>query len=159
LSPINGIETRILERLRATVATLPAGAAELYTGRDSVSQSPFPYFRVTPSNPRSAVIRGFVIDDQGIDFTIGHATGGEVVITREGGNRGKRREDWFFRVCHAVFTVHFSEKLIYSAGGRVIYSRIELEVDGRKVHIGGHQICWWLFPRRAAKCFSYGPYY
>jgi hypothetical protein len=71
-------EERVTARLKALVTVLPDGAATFYAGANpnALAKSLFPYFCITPSNPKSAAIRGYVIERQGIDFTIGQATGG-----------------------------------------------------------------------------------
>lgn len=156
--PILEFEKRILNRLEATVLALPSGTAELYIGDyPGVEKSLFPYFSVTPTNPKSATIRGTVIEGQGIDFTIGHGTGGEIYI-KEDGKDARTLENWFFKVCNAVFISRFSETLTYNASGRVIRSAIALQIDRRRVRLGGQHIFWWAFRRKTMKTFDYDPY-
>jgi hypothetical protein len=159
MDPYPSVEARVLERLAVVVGNLPQGTAELYVGKNSsLQKNLFPYFRISPQNSKSAAIEGYVYNQQGIDFKIGHGTGGEIYVSskRQPNPTG---EDRFFRICHAVFTTHFSEELIYSSSGRVIWSRIMLEVERDKMRVGGHQVFWWLFPNRTVKHFSYEPYY
>jgi hypothetical protein len=145
-----GFEVHMIECLRAEIAALPERSAELYVGSDPrYPKSPFPFFRITPRNSQSAPIQGMIADYQGIDFTVGRGTGGEIPIGRA---------DHFLRICRAVFTTRFSEVVVYSRRGRVIWSRVILKIDGHKVGIGGGQIFWWLFPKRVTKVFSYEPY-
>jgi hypothetical protein len=157
--PIQGFEAIFLERLDQLVRALPKGAADLYVGKHpSHTKSVFPYFCITPTNPRSAKVQGFVYEGQGIDFTIGQGTGGEVFVSREKTERQNANLERFLRMCEAVFTTSFNETLVCSRRGRVIWSRIELSLDGLTVRIGGRQVFWWLFPGRTTKQFLYEPY-
>jgi hypothetical protein len=152
-------EERVTARLKALVTVLPDGAATFYAGANpnALAKSLFPYFCITPSNPKSATIRGYVIERQGIDFTIGQATGGEIFVAN-GSARARAHEDRFYQICQAVFTSSFTEYLTYSKRGRVIRSRIVLQLDSRSVQLGGHQLFWWAVLNRTEKCFHYEPY-
>jgi hypothetical protein len=155
--PILEFEKRILNRLEEKVLALPAGTADLYIGDyPGVEKSVFPYFSVTPTNPKSATIRGAVIAGQGIDFTVGHGTGGEIYI--KNGKVARTQENWFFKICDAVLTSRFSETLTFDSGGHVIHSTIALQIDGRRVRLGGQHIFWWAFRRKTMKTFVYDPY-
>ena len=151
-------EERALARLNAMVAALPSGTATLYAGADpNFPKALFPYFRITPSNPKSATIRGHLIEGQGIDFAIGQATGGEIFVPNDSA-RGKAEEDRFFQICQAVFASSFTECLTYSKLGKVIRSKIVLRLDSRSVQLGGHQLFWWAVLNRTEKYFHYEPY-
>jgi hypothetical protein len=54
-------EERVTARLKALVTVLPDGAATFYAGANpnALAKSLFPYFCITPSNPKSAAIRGW----------------------------------------------------------------------------------------------------
>lgn len=156
-----GIERRILGRLSTMIERLPPGAAKLMTGENPTlepKKNLFPYFRVAPANPRSASIEGYIYEGQGIDFKIGEAIVGEIYVSPKE-KTDSIEEDKFFRICHATFTTHFSEELIYSPSNRVIWSRMVLDAGGRKVRLSGHQIFWWLVPGRTTKNIRYEPYY
>lgn len=155
-----GFETTFAERLRGVVAELPKGTAELqFEKRACGSPSPLPYFRIAPSNPRSSPIEGFFVQGEGINFNIGRATSREVYVANESGDESKAEVDEFFRICQAVFTTQFSEKAIYDARGKVIWSRIVLRVDGRNIVLGGQRIFWWFHRAKTRKQFEYEPYY
>jgi hypothetical protein len=134
------------ERLRAVFGTLPADTATLEIGgdRDVVT------FTISPSNHRAAIIKGESSSHSGINFRVGRATIVEASISKE---------QWFFQLCEAIFGSHFTESVSYSSTGRVLYSRIELEKNGQKIRLGGHQLFWWLFPNRRNEHFAYEPYY
>jgi|ERR1700687_1477874 len=153
------LEIRILDRLKATVAALPEKTAVLDL-ETNYPTAPGPCFRITPTNPHSAPIRGSVSNGFGIYFTIGEATTGEIYLASWRSKSNKKEEDHFFDICQAVFTTHFSEDLIYNhADNWVLRSRIILRVGERKIRIWGHQIFWWLYPMRKTKHISYEPYY
>jgi hypothetical protein len=153
-------EERVVARLNAMVAALPNGTANLYVGADPNSpKSLFPYFRITPTNPRSATIRGHVVEGEGFDYAIGRGTSGEIFVSLNNSARARAREDKFFQICHAVFTSSFTEYLTYSSRGKVIRSRMVLQLDFRSVRLGRHQLFWWLALNRTEKCFHYDPYY
>jgi len=155
-----GFETTFAERLRGVVAELPKGTAELqFEKRACGSPSPLPHFSIAPSNPRSSPIEGFFVQGEGINFSIGRATSREIYIANKTGNNANAEEDEFFRICQAVFTTRFSEKVVYDSRGNVIWSRIVLGVDSRKVVLGGHRIFWWLHSGKNRKQFEYEPYY
>jgi hypothetical protein len=155
----SGFEERVTARLNAMVAALPPGTATLYVGSDPncVAKALFPYFRITPGNLKSATITGYLVEGQGIDFTIGQATGGEIFVSNDNA-RGGAEEDRFFRICQAVFTSSFTERLTYSKRGRVICSRIVLQLGSQSVRLGGHRFFWWAVPNRTEKLFHYEPY-
>src|SRR5579862_8795528 len=89
-------EERIGARLSALVAALPNGTANLYVGANPTDpKALFPYFLITPSNPRSAKIRGYVVEGQGFDYTIGQATGGEIFVPPNNTARARAKEDRF----------------------------------------------------------------
>jgi hypothetical protein len=156
--PILEFGKRILNRLEERVLALPAGTADLYIGDyPGVEKSVFPYFSVTPTNSKSATIRGAVISGQGIDFTVGHGTGGEIYIKNDG-KVARTQENWFFKICDAVFTSWFSETLTFDAGGHVIRSALALQIDRRRVRLGGQHIFWWASRRKTMKTFDYEPY-
>ena len=141
------------------VAALPSGTATLYVGTDPNSaKSLFPYFRITPNNPRSATVRGYLLEGQGFDFTIGQATGGEIFVPNDSA-RARAREERFFQVCEAVFASSFTEYLTCSRRGRVIRSRIVLKLESGSIHLGGHQLFWWAALGKTNKCLHYEPYY
>jgi hypothetical protein len=155
----SGFEERAAARLNEIVAALPSATATLYVGTDpNFPKALFPYFRITPSNPRSATIRGHLIGGQGFDYVIGQATGGEIFVPNDSA-RARADEDRFFQICQAVFTSSFTECLTYSKPGRVIRSKIVLRLDSRSVQLGGHQLFWWAVPNRTEKSFHYEPYY
>lgn len=156
-----GFEAEVLDRLRTLVAAMPNGVAELHIGRvPGSSKSLFPYFRVTPKNPRSAIIAGVVIERQGIDLEIGRATTTEIFMGSEVGKRAKASEEEFFAICRAVFTTPFTEKIVYNSGKRVIWARTILTLDGGKTKwMGGGRAFWWLNPYRTTNYISYEPYY
>ena len=153
-------EERATARLNAMVGALPNGIATVHIGcdPDSVAKALFPYFRITPSNPKSATIRGYLIERQGIDFTIGEATGGEMFVPNDS-PRARANEERFFQICQAVFMSSFTEDLTYSRRGRVIRSKIVLQLDSRSLRLGGHQLFWWAALNRTEKRFYYEPYY
>ncbi len=133
-------------RLRALVCTLPANSATLEIGGDSDIVT----FTISPSNHHAAIIKGEASSQGGINFRVGRATIVEASTSRE---------QWFFQLCEMVFGSHFSESVSYSSTGRILYSRIELEKNGQKIRLGGHQLFWWLFPNRRNEQFAYEPYW
>jgi hypothetical protein len=137
--------TAFSEHLRALVGTLPASTATLEIGGDSDVVT----FAISPRNQYAAIIKGEASSQGGINFRVGRATTAEV---------SSSREQWFFQVCEAVFRSHFTESVSYSSTGRILYSRIELEKNGQKLRLGGHQLFWWLFRNRRNEQFSYEPY-
>jgi hypothetical protein len=152
-------EKRVGGRLNDLVAALPSGTANVYLGADpSVPGALYPYFRITPTNPKSATIRGYVIGGQGLDFTIGQATGGEI-FAPDSTARSRANEDQFFQICQVVFTSSLTEYVTYSSRGRVIRSKIVLQLGSRSVRLGGHQLFWWAVLNRSKKNFHYEPYY
>jgi hypothetical protein len=157
---LQGFESRALRRLEATLNALPKGKATLYWGADPTSPAKalFPYFRITPANANSGSIRGFLVEGQGFDYTIGQATGGEIFVGPTDSPQMRANEDRFFEICQAVFKSQFTELLTYNSRGRVIRSRISLRLGGRTVRLGGQQLFWWLVPGRVTKVFSYEPY-
>jgi hypothetical protein len=156
---IPGFETRFAERLRNTVAALPVGAAQLSFDKKPCGGPLLPHFRITPTNPHSAIVEGCFAEGEGINFSIGHGTSGEVYVTTEMGENVKAQEDRFFDICRAVFTTRFSEDLVYNSHGRRVSSRMVLEIDGHTMVLGRHRAFWWLFPNKTRKHFSYEPYY
>ena len=157
---VQGFEHEFLERLRGDlVRALPEGTADFYVGHPASHPNSLPYFRITPTNPRAAKIQGFVCEGQGIDFTIGEATGGEVFVSRKRNAEDRIGVEKFFQICRAVFTSHFSETIVLNPRGRRLWSKIVLTVDGRKVRLQGGSIFWFLFPRRAKRVICYEPYY
>ena len=152
---------QVLDRLKATVAALPEKSVELQVSEDRDPRACFPgwRFRITPTKPDSASLQGLVDSVFGVWFIIGQATRGEVFLAGRNGKQNKIKEDAFFDICHAVFTTHFSEEVTYSSSNWVLRSRVTLRAGERMVRIGGHQILWWLYPRRTTKHFSYEPYY
>lgn len=156
---IPGFESEFLERIRELVDSLPKGTAELYIGHPPSHPKSLPYFRITPTNPRSAKIQGFVCEGQGIDFTIGEATGGEGFVSRKKTARGTAHVEGFLRICHSVFTSNFSEVITLNSRGHRIHSEITLDVDGREIRLHSGWFLWRLFPKKTTKTFSYEPYY
>lgn len=134
-----------LEHLQALVRSLPDNAATLVVGGDSDVLT----FTISPANQQSATIKGEASAQGGINFRVGRATIVEASTSRE---------QWFLRLCEAVFHSHFTESVTYSSTGRVLYSRIQLQSNGKKIRLGGHQGFWWLFPNRRNEQFAYEPY-
>ena len=133
------------ERLRAIVGTLPANTATLEIDADSDIVT----FTISPSNHHAAIIKGEASSQGGINFRVGRATIVEASTSRE---------QWFFQFCEAVFRSRFTESVTYSSTGRVLCSRIQLENNGQKLRLGGHQIFWRLFPNKRNEEFDYEPY-
>jgi hypothetical protein len=143
--PLPPFTSAFSERLRALVRTLPANAATLEIRGDSDIVN----FTISPRNHHAASIKGEASTQGGINFRVGRSTIVEV---------SHLREQWFFRICEAVCGSHFTEVATYSSTGRVLYSRIELEENGKKVRLGGHRLFWWLFPNKRKEKFAYEPY-
>lgn len=137
--------TAFSERLRAVVGILPANAATLEIGGDSDVVT----FTISPSNHQGAMIKGEASSQGGINFRVGRATVVEASTSRA---------QWFFQLCEAVFRSRLTESVSYSSTGRILYSRIELEKNGQKIRLGGHQLFWWLFPNKRKEKFAYEPY-
>jgi hypothetical protein len=156
---IPGFETEFLKRIRELVDSLPKGTAELYVGHHPSNPKSLPYFCITPTNPRAAKIRGFVCEGQGIDFTIGEATGGEVFVSRKNTARGTAHVEGFLQLCHAVITANFAEVITLDSRGHKIHSEITLHIDGRRIYLHSGWFLWRLFPNKTTKTFSYEPYY
>lgn len=133
------------ERLRAIVDTLPANTATLEIGGDNDVVT----FTISPRNQHAAIIQGEASSQGGINFRVGKGTIVEASTSRE---------QWFFQLCETIFGSHFTESVSYSSTGRILYSRIDLERDGQKIRLGGHQLFWWLFPNRRNETFAYEPY-
>lgn len=141
-----GFERNFLLRLQTVARALPPHAATLQTE----SEADYITFRISPTNEESAPLEGQASTQGGIAFRIGRATTVEL---------SNSREDLFFQICEAVFSSHFTEYVIYGSTERILYSRIRLEIKGRKVRLGGHQLFWWLFRNRRREQFHYKPYY
>jgi hypothetical protein len=141
-----GFERNFLVRLETVVQALPPHTATLQTKAEIDAVT----FEISPSNQEAATIKGQASTQGGIDFRIGRATTVELSVFNE--NR-------FVQICEAVFSSHFTEFVVYSSTGRILHSRIELEVNGHRVRLGGHQLFWWLFPNRRKEQFPYKPYY
>ncbi len=157
--PIVGFEKEFLDLLRETVSALPEGTAEFFVGQNpSRARQSFAYFRIKPTNPHSAGIEGYVYEGQGIDFTIGVATSGEVFVSSGKGARLNSRVDWFLRVCRAIFTTHSTETVTYDANGRPIRGRLVLSLDGRRIRLGASLVLWPIRLGKTTKQFSYEPY-
>lgn len=139
-------ERNFLVRLETVINALPPDTSILRTGPEVDSVA----FRIFPTNQNSAPIVGQASTQGGIAFKVGRATTVEL---------SRPNEDRFFQICEAVFTSHFTESVIYGSAGRVLYSRIRLEVKGHRIRLGGHQLFWWLFPNRREHQFRYEPYY
>jgi len=139
-------EERFSVRLVEVMQALPPGTAALETefGYDWVN------FGIIPKNQWSAAIQGHASTQGGIAFKVGRATTVELSLPEV---------DRFFQICQAVFGSHFTELVIYDSTGRVLYSRIQLEIEGHRVRLGGHRLFWWLFPKRRREQFLYKPYY
>jgi len=139
-------EDRFSVRVVELMQTLPpdTGALETESGYDWVK------FGIFPKNQSSAAIQGHASSQGGIAFKVGRATTVELSLPKV---------DRFFQICEAVFGSHFTEFVVYSSTGRVLYSRIQLEIKGHKVRLGGHQLFWWLFPNKRKEQFLYKPYY
>jgi hypothetical protein len=157
-APIIGIERVFLEKLGDLLRTLPAGKAELSIGPDATSHdAPLcPMFQITPANPRAARIRGFVCDGQGIDFTIGVATGGEVFIGRND-PRADLKIERFLALLRAVFTSSFVETVTYDRKGRPIRGRIR-DLGGHHVLGAGSIVLWPIRLGKSRKRIAYAPY-
>lgn len=138
-------ERKFLVRLEALVQVLPPHIATLQAKPEIDCLS----FRISPTNQESATIEGQASTQGGIALRVGRATTLEL---------SRSNEDLCFQICEAVFTSHFTESVIYSSTGRVLYSRIQLVTKGHKVRLGGHQLFWWLFPNRRKEQFPYKPY-
>ena len=149
-------ETRILDRLKSAVDVLPKGTAVFSTQKDA--RTLYPHFRISPANPQSATIHGYVIAGQGIDYTIGRGTGGEIFIKNGLNQKARAEEEEFFQICEAVFRTRFTETLTYNSTGKLIRSAIVLMIRDREVRLGGHRIFWWVSPHKTEKRFSYEPY-
>ena len=132
-------------RLETVVQALPPDSATLQTGPEIDCVA----FKIFPTNQNSAAIEGQASTQGGIAFKVGRATTVELSISQV---------DRFFRICEAIFASHMTEFLIYGSRGRVLYSRVWLEIKGRKARLGGHQLFWWLFPNRHKESFYYEPY-
>src|SRR5260370_15581179 len=141
-----GFERNFLVRLETVVQVLPPHTATLQTKSEIDCLT----FRISPTIQESATIEGQASTQGGIAFRVGRATSVELSMSNE---------DRFFQICEAVFSSHFTEFVIYSSTGRVLYSRIQLVIKGRKVRLGGHQLFGWLFPNRRKEQFPYKPYY
>jgi hypothetical protein len=142
----SSFERNFLLSLETIARALPPHAATLQTE----SAADYVTFRISPANDQSAILVGEASTQGGIAFRVGRATTVEL---------SKSNEDRFFQICEAVFSSHFTEFVTYSATGRVLCSRIQLKIKGRKVRLGGHQLFWWLFPNRRKEQFPYKPYY
>jgi len=141
-----GFETHFLMRLEAVVRALPAGTAALQTKHEI----DYLTFIISPCDDEAAPIRGQASTQGGIAFKVGRETTMEL---------SKSNEDRFFQICEALFSSQCTEFVIYSSKGRVLYSRIQLRIKGRKVRLGGRRLFWWFFPNRRKEQFSYKPYY
>jgi hypothetical protein len=141
-----GFEGNFSLRLQKLVCALPPDAARLQMN----SQADFVAFEILPTNQKSARIEGEASTQGGITFTVGRATGVELSTSQQ---------DRFFQVCEAIFTSRFSESLVYSSKGHVLYSQIRLEIKGRNVRLGGQRLLWRLFPNKRNELFQYQPYF
>jgi hypothetical protein len=140
------LELDFLERLRFVVRSVPKGSLTLHTD----PKADYVGFKIVPSNPKSAGVAGEASTQGGIAFNVGAATTVEL---------SKAKLDFFFEICVALFTRGAHEQTIYAPTGRVLYSVMLVEIGARKVRLGGHQLFWWLFPRRVTKSVVYDPYY
>jgi hypothetical protein len=132
--------------LDTMVRALPPHTATLRTKPEIDAVS----FAIAPASQESATIEGHASTQGGINFKIGRAT--TVELSRSNLIR-------FVQICKSVFSSHFTEFVIYGSTGRTLYSRIELEIEGHKVCLGGHQLFWWLFTNRRKERYCYRPYY
>jgi hypothetical protein len=138
------------------IERLPVGVAELHLEKKRCgSPSPLPYFRIVPSKRGSAPIQGFFAQGEGINFTVGEATSREIFVNSK---LEEKAEDEFSRICRSVFETRFSEKLIYSSQGKLLWSRIVLKVNGDEITLGGQKAFWWLYPKTRRQ-LHYEPYY
>jgi len=132
-------------RLEKLIHALPPDAVSLQIN----SQADFIAFRILPTNQESARIVGEASTQGGITFTVGRATSVEL---------GASQEKRFFQLCEAIFTSKFSESLVYSSEGRLLFSKIRLKIKDRHVRLGGNQLLWRLFPKKRCEVFQYQPY-
>ena len=133
-------------RLEKFIRAVPSEVVTLQMN----SQTDFIAFEILPTNQKSAAIEGEASTQGGITFTVGRATSVELSV---GG------EDRFFQICEAIFTSRFSESVVYSSKRRVLCAQIQLEIGGRNVRLGGHQLFWWLFPNKRKELLQYQPYF
>ncbi len=98
-------EARFLQRLEAVVEALPAGSAELAISKQQGGNKfPFPHFRINPSNPRSAKIEGFFVEEECINFTLGVATWVELFVSSTSQMQQDKQIDRFLEICHLLFS-------------------------------------------------------
>jgi hypothetical protein len=160
MGPIAGFEATVIKLLGDRLAKMPAGTAVLNIGKHPLDpDSPFPYFEVAPKNPRAASIRGSISNGEGIFITVGQASSRELWI--RGGNifRGLPCEDEFLIICEALFTTHSSEDVSYDSRGRVLRSRLVLDIRGKKVAFSSNRRLSRLLRKSTKKHFSYEPYF
>lgn len=157
--PVTGFETEVLERLSARIDRMPPGTALLKVGRHPLDvNSPFPYFEVTPRNPNSAPLRGSVSNSEGINITIGRAASRELWISGGDILKGTSCEQELLMICDAVFVSHFSEEDVCDADGRVLRSKLVVNVGTTPVQFGRRLLVRWPFTRTHRRVFSYEPY-
>ncbi|MGC1910245.1 MAG: hypothetical protein WA660_00285, partial [Candidatus Acidiferrales bacterium] len=69
-----------------------------------------------------------------------------------------RREEEFLRICEIVFTTSCSETVTFDRMGKPVFSRMTLNVDGRKVRLVNLRLFAWFLPGKRTEIFRYEPY-
>lgn len=116
-----------------------------------------PWFEIHPTNPRSAVICGFIGDDNSDIYIGAH---GHVEL-----NRGWRRafgqstyEQAILLICKSVIQNGAIEEIWRDRGGEVAKARLTLEVNGKRFKIHNYYgLRSWLW-RKIKERHVYEPY-
>jgi hypothetical protein len=155
-----GLESRVIEILEEIVKEMPPRTATLEISRVPGQPGwPEPYFALIPTNPAAGQITGVVIEEQGVELTIGK--GGMRSISAKGGTlfEGMSCEEEFHQVCLAIIQNGFDEYIVCDRHGRFIYAESTVTVSGKAIKFGSGRWFPLPFARRKRESIQYRPYY
>jgi hypothetical protein len=164
---LSDFETGVLERLRLRAAAMPDGVVRFVSSTPATGvRYPERGFLLMPTRANAAAIRGYVAGDvpnrEGVGaeilVTVGEAAVGEFAI-RPSPSEVLSDVEKFMRVCEAVISTRFSERVTYDASGRVVRSRLTLQVNDEKVVLSTGALLPNPFRRTFEKELQYEPYY
>jgi hypothetical protein len=133
-NPRPGFESDIISAVKAFVARLPTGTAELTVSRvPSHAEWPEPHFAVTPRNPKAAPFAGTAVVTD-LNLTVGHSWR-EFYGFARGGTVMPRAtwQDELRLILEAIIAGQFTECLSLDATGAVVAWDSKLIVDGKEV--------------------------
>jgi hypothetical protein len=131
-------EREFLSCIEETACSLAAGIGKLTIGRvPGHEEWSCPYFELHPTNPLASSVSGWAVADD-LNLAIGEASEREFIGFGQGGTvlKGRNPREELKAILTTVMNGGFTENLAFNSRGKLLYSEVELVVEGVRVSLG-----------------------